>query len=66
MRKAEAAQAQPAIDPALVKDGFPVRRRPAGRCCTVAQVSPDRQKVLVNDAGKRFWVGMDSLVDNWY
>lgn len=56
----------PAIDPARVRVGLPVRRRPAGRSCTVDEVAEDRSMVLVNDSGKRFWVRMDHLVRDWY
>jgi hypothetical protein len=58
--------AAPAIAPAAVREGLAVRRRPAGRICSVARLSDDRSKVLVNDGGQRFWVGMASLVKNWY
>lgn len=57
---------QPALDPDTVKDGTSVRRRPAGRCCTIWRVAEDRSKVLVNDNGHRFWVQMDNLVRDWY
>lgn len=59
-------ETQPHIDPAQVRVNMPVRRRPAGRSCTIAEVAADRTKVLVNDSGRRFWVQMPNLVRDWY
>lgn len=60
------APAKPPIDPASVKEGRDVRRRPGGRGCRVERVSDDRLKVLVKDNGRCFWVHMDTLVRDWY
>ncbi|MFK4706098.1 hypothetical protein ABIC83_002937 [Roseateles asaccharophilus] len=57
---------KPRIDPASVKEGRDVRRRPGGRGCIVQRVSDDRLKVLVQDNGRCFWVRMDTLVSKWF
>lgn len=57
---------KPPIEPESVKEGRDVRRRPGGRGCRVQRVSGDRQKVLVEDDGRCYWVRMDTLVRDWY
>lgn len=57
---------KPPIDPQAVKEGRYVRRRPGGRGCSVDRLSDDRQKVLVKDNGRCFWVRMETLVRDWY
>jgi hypothetical protein len=57
---------QPALNPDQLRPGQQIRRRPAGRSCTVKQVKDDKSKVLINDCGRAFWVRMETVVAKWY
>lgn len=60
-----ASEDKPRINPAAVKPGTQVQRRPYGRFCTIEKVNEDRTKALVRDGGTSTWVNMSTLVEKW-
>lgn len=61
-----ADEAPPAIDPAEVRIGRGVRRRPAGHGCRVEAIREDWSQVQIRDNNRLFWVKMSTLIEKWY